>query len=158
MFRKVNQLPSAALHQSLHRFRFRIFTYEVRSYSFWNVCFMGRFLFPAQQQPAGLCPRASVAGLRVSLFLWRDIVRSPAGSWLDHYRLFFYTVSIASGCGLKRQYRSYVPYIEICRSKRLRRSHETDVSAQQGETQPKIRLPGPDEDPGGAAGFKAPPG
>lgn len=36
--------------------------------------------------------------------------------------------------------------------------HEADVSAQQSQTEPKIRIPGQNENPGGAACFKAPAG
>jgi hypothetical protein len=39
-----------------------------------------------------------------------------------------------------------------------RRSHETDLSTQQSKTEQKIRVPGKNENPGGAADFKAPPG
>jgi len=37
-------------------------------------------------------------------------------------------------------------------------THEKDLSAQQGQAQPEIRLPGADEDLGRKTGFEAPSG
>jgi hypothetical protein len=38
------------------------------------------------------------------------------------------------------------------------KSHETDLSTQQSEAEPQIRVPGPDENPGWKAGPQTPEG
>jgi hypothetical protein len=63
---------------------------------------------------------------------------------LDHFSRIFYTDNLKS---------------RLCTFMIDRRcSHETDLSTQQSEAEPEIRVPGEDENPGRTAYFKAPPG